>query len=53
MEYAFRNIERKWQENWKASNAYKVSNESAKLTELIFLAFTRQPFETKFLKTEA
>ena len=30
MEYAFRNIERKWQENWKASNAYKVSNDSAK-----------------------
>ena len=30
MEYAFRNIERKWQENWKASNAYKVSNESGK-----------------------
>ena len=30
MEYAFRNIERKWQENWKASNAYKVSNDSTK-----------------------
>ena len=30
MEYAFRNIERKWQENWKASNAYKVSNNSTK-----------------------
>ena len=30
MEYAFRNIERKWQENWRASNAYKVSNDSAK-----------------------
>lgn len=30
MEYAFRNIERKWQENWKLSNAYRVSNHSTK-----------------------
>ncbi len=30
MEYAFRNIERKWQENWKLGNAYRVSNQSAK-----------------------
>jgi len=30
MEYAFRNIERKWQENWKQGNAYKVSNHSTK-----------------------
>lgn len=30
MEYAFRNIERKWQENWKANNAYKVSNDTTK-----------------------
>ncbi|MEY2835016.1 MAG: hypothetical protein RLZZ557_678 [Bacteroidota bacterium] len=30
MEYAFRDIERKWQDNWKKSNAYKVHNESSK-----------------------
>jgi len=30
MEYAFRNIEKKWQQKWKETNAYKVSNESAK-----------------------
>src|SRR5437016_13649462 len=30
MEYDFRNIEKKWQQKWKDSNAYKVSNESAK-----------------------
>jgi len=28
MEYRFRNIEKKWQEWWKANNAYKVSNDS-------------------------
>ena len=26
MEYAFRNIEKKWQQKWKETNAYKVSN---------------------------
>ena len=26
MEYDFRNIEKKWQQKWKDSNAYKVSN---------------------------
>ena len=26
MEYNFREIEKKWQQNWKDSNAYKVSN---------------------------
>ncbi|ULQ52535.1 leucine--tRNA ligase [Flavihumibacter fluvii] len=30
MEYSFRQIEQKWQAHWKASNAYKVSNESVK-----------------------
>ena len=30
MEYAFRDIERKWQEQWKKTNAYKVSNDSTK-----------------------
>ena len=30
MEYDFRNIEKKWQQKWKDSNAYKVSNDSAK-----------------------
>ncbi len=30
MEYNFRAIEKKWQEQWKASGAYKVSNESSK-----------------------
>lgn len=30
MEYAFREIERKWQEHWQKTNAYKVSNDSSK-----------------------
>ena len=30
MEYNFREIEKKWQSHWKASNAYKVSNVSDK-----------------------
>ena len=30
MEYKFNEIEKKWQEKWRASNAYKVSNESPK-----------------------
>lgn len=30
MEYQFRTIEQKWQEQWALSNAYKVSNESKK-----------------------
>jgi len=30
MEYKFREIEKKWQQHWKDSNAYKVSNESSK-----------------------
>ena len=30
MEYNFIEIEKKWQNNWKATNAYKVSNESLK-----------------------
>lgn len=30
MEYKFRDIEKKWQQHWKDTNAYKVSNESAK-----------------------
>ncbi len=30
MEYNFSAIEKKWQAAWKASNAYKVSNESSK-----------------------
>ena len=30
MEYNFRAIEKKWQDNWKASGVYKVSNESDK-----------------------
>ena len=30
MEYAFREIERKWQEQWKKTNAYKVNNSSTK-----------------------
>jgi leucyl-tRNA synthetase len=30
MEYNFRDIEKKWQAHWKASGAYKVSNESAR-----------------------
>jgi leucyl-tRNA synthetase len=28
MEYDFRTIEKKWQQNWKESGAYKVSNDS-------------------------
>jgi leucyl-tRNA synthetase len=28
MEYDFRSIEKKWQQNWQETNAYKVSNES-------------------------
>ena len=28
MEYNFQQIERKWQEEWKKTNAYKVSNDS-------------------------
>ncbi|MEC5147272.1 leucine--tRNA ligase [Chitinophaga sp. 212800010-3] len=30
MEYNFRAIEKKWQEEWKQSNAYRVSNDSPK-----------------------
>jgi hypothetical protein len=30
MEYRFRDIEKKWQEWWKANKVYKVSNDSAK-----------------------
>ncbi len=30
MEYKFRDIEKKWQEHWKKTNAYRVSNESSK-----------------------
>ncbi len=30
MEYNFREIEKKWQQNWKDRNAYKVSNNSTK-----------------------
>ena len=30
MEYNFRTIEQKWQEHWKQTGAYKVSNESTK-----------------------
>jgi len=30
MEYNFREIEKKWQEHWKKTGAYKVSNDSAK-----------------------
>jgi leucyl-tRNA synthetase len=30
MEYNFRDIEKKWQDRWKAAGAYKVSNESPK-----------------------
>jgi leucyl-tRNA synthetase len=30
MEYNFRNIEKKWQDEWKSTDVYKVSNESAK-----------------------
>jgi len=30
MEYSFRQIERKWQQHWKDTEAYKVSNDSAK-----------------------
>src|SRR4249920_1441438 len=30
MEYSFRQIERKWQQNWKDTGAYKVSNDSKK-----------------------
>jgi leucyl-tRNA synthetase len=30
MEYNFRDIEKKWQQNWKETNAYKVANDSKK-----------------------
>ncbi|MFX8278077.1 class I tRNA ligase family protein, partial [Acinetobacter baumannii] len=30
MEYNFREIEQKWQSNWKENKVYKVSNVSAK-----------------------
>jgi leucyl-tRNA synthetase len=30
MEYNFRSIEKKWQEEWKAQNSYKVSNNASK-----------------------
>lgn len=30
MEYKFRDIEKKWQQHWKETNAYRVSNESTK-----------------------
>jgi leucyl-tRNA synthetase len=30
MEYQFRDIEKKWQANWKAANAYRVNNDFSK-----------------------
>lgn len=30
MDYQFRSIEQKWQEHWKTTNAYRVSNNSSK-----------------------
>ena len=30
MEYNFRDIEKKWQKQWKDSNAYKVENDFSK-----------------------
>ena len=30
MEYDFRTIEKRWQDHWKNTNAYKVSNQSSK-----------------------
>ncbi len=30
MEYNFRDIEKKWQDKWKGSNAYKVENDFSK-----------------------
>jgi leucyl-tRNA synthetase len=30
MEYNFRDIEKKWQKQWKESNAYKVENDFSK-----------------------
>jgi leucyl-tRNA synthetase len=30
MEYKFRDIEKKWQEHWKTTNAYKISNDTSK-----------------------
>src|SRR4028118_1286827 len=30
MEYSFKQTEEKWQRQWQLTNAYKVSNESAK-----------------------
>ena len=30
MEYNFKEIEKKWQQNWKDTNAYKISNDSPK-----------------------
>lgn len=30
MEYNYRDIEKKWQEHWKQTNAYRVSNDSSK-----------------------
>jgi len=30
MEYQFRSIEKKWQDHWKATGAYRVSNSSAR-----------------------
>jgi leucyl-tRNA synthetase len=30
MEYSFRDIEKKWQDKWKADNVYRVSNDFSK-----------------------
>ena len=38
MEYRFNEIEKKWQDKWKADKAYKVSNDSAKSAAAVIAA---------------
>jgi hypothetical protein len=39
MEYDFRTIEKKWQQNWKESGAYKVSNDSKRQNIMYWTCF--------------
>ncbi|MGB4885084.1 MAG: leucine--tRNA ligase [Ferruginibacter sp.] len=39
MEYNFKDIEKKWQDDWKASNTYSISNNSSKPTYYVLDMF--------------
>ena len=42
MEYKFNEIEKKWQDNWKNNNTYKVSNNSESPNIMCWICFLTQ-----------